>query len=80
MIQLKTLSVLQVVMSKTFLKFSPSRRRVILEYAVDVRELDPASLDSGFGNYSLAGIEIMLQRFELTGKGFFVSLIFNSRN
>ncbi len=52
-------------MSKTFLKFSPSRRRVILEYAVDVRELDPASLDSGFGNYSLAGIEIMLQRFEL---------------
>ncbi len=52
----------QVVMTKTLLRYKPEYKRVILEYEVAVTELDPKALDSNFGNYSLSGIEIMLQR------------------
>ncbi len=49
-------------MTKTILQYRPERKRVILEYAVSVSELDTAALGSNFGNYSLSGIEIMLER------------------
>ncbi len=52
-------------MTKTKVLYSPSHRRVILEYHVGVDQLDTSTVDMRMGNYSVAGVEVRLRRYKL---------------